>query len=93
MRLRSSISSFSQFTFAAGVANIKLGNGLTLSEAGIEFKIGSKNSIGLVAALKLVEPKLTFMGAILLGTEGLAMKMSMEGIWKKALVTLLDRKP
>ena len=84
MRLRSTISSFSQFTFAAGVANIKLGDGLTLSEAGIEFKIGSENSIGLVATLKLVEPKLTFKGAIRLGTEGLVMEMSMEGIWKNA---------
>ena len=92
MRLRSSISSFSQFTFAAGVANIKLGDGLTLSEAGIEFKIGSENSIGLVATLKLVEPKLTFMGAILLGTRnGNVNGRDMEEGFRDRMVSVLKR--
>ena len=83
MQLRSTISSVKQFTFAATVNDIRLGDGLVLSNAGLEFMIGIETSIGLVASLHLTDPPITFQGAIRAGLQGLELKMTMVGIWEK----------
>jgi hypothetical protein len=84
MQLRSTISSLKQFTFAATVNDIRLGEELLLTNAGLEFMIGVETSIGLVASLRLISPPITFQGAIRMGLQGLELEMAMVGIWEQA---------
>ena len=84
LQLSVNIESFSQFVISAGVANIRLGEGIVLSKAAIEFGVGAKNYIGVKAALSLNNPPLTFQGGIFVGSEGIVLEMDMIGIWKQA---------
>ena len=84
LQLSVNIESFSQFVISAGVANIKLGEGIVLSKAAIEFGVGAKTYIGVRATLALDNPPLTFQGGIFVGSEGIVLEMDMIGIWKRA---------
>lgn len=84
MTLKSTISSPKQITIEAAVKIFEIGGGIILRKAALEFKIGTETSVGLVATLKLKNPRITFRGAIRVGTQGLELSMTMVGIWKKA---------
>eukprot|EP00118_Oscarella_pearsei_P007719 m.38485 g.38485 ORF g.38485 m.38485 type:complete len:490 (+) comp32601_c0_seq1:1594-3063(+) len=83
MRLSASISSLREIQIFATASDINLGKGLTLTNTGLEFIIGSKPSFGITATLKLNNPPISFRGAIRVGVQGLELSMTMIGLWKR----------
>ena len=84
LQLRSTIASATDFLIAAAASDISLGKGLTLSEAALEFQIGTETSAGVSGTLKLNSPDLTFIGAVRVGVRGLQLSLQMVGIWENA---------
>ena len=84
LQLRSTITSATDFMLAAAASDITLGKGLTLSEAALEFQVGTEISAGVSATLDLKKPDLTFIGAVRVGVQGLELSMKMVGIWENA---------
>ena len=84
MQIAATITSLRQFSFSAGVNNIELGAGLVLSEAALEFAIGTETYVGIRATLTLSDPPLSFTGWVRAGIQGLELGMTMTGIWKRA---------
>jgi hypothetical protein len=87
LQLRSTIISATDFVIAAASSDITLGKGLTLSNAALEFQVGTEISAGVSATLDLKNPDLTFIGAVRVGVQGLELSMKMEGIWENAFST------
>ena len=82
--LTATISSPKQFSLIAALSDIKLIDGLTLKQCGLEFALGIKTYVDIKASLSLNNPPLTFTGAISNGRQGLELYMAMEGVWKRA---------
>ena len=83
LQIAATITSLSQFSFSAGVNDIQLGPGLVLSEAALEFAIGTETYVGIRATLALNDPPLRFTGWVRAGIQGLELGMTMQGIWKR----------
>ena len=79
--LESTIESASSVSVGARVANVPLGDGVTLTDLGLEFQIGSETSFALVGALELVDPPLKFVGRLETNLAELTVSMTMIGIW------------
>ncbi|XP_065839709.1 uncharacterized protein [Oscarella lobularis] len=83
LQIAATITSLRQFSFSVGVNNIKLGEGIILSEAALEFAIGMETYVGIRATLTLSNPPLSFTGWVRAGIQGLELGMTMSGIWKR----------
>ena len=84
LRLSATVTSLREFRLYAVAGNINLGPKLTLTDAGLEFVVGPEPTFGITATLKLVDPPLSFRGAIRVGpVQGLELAMTMIGIWKR----------
>jgi hypothetical protein len=84
LSVRGTIASMASFTLFAGVANINLGSGIVMSQAGVEIQGGTTNSIGIVGAVDLSNPDITLAARIFLSTSGVVLEMTMSGCWKNA---------
>ena len=84
LSVRGTIASVKSFTLFAGVANINLGSGIVMSQAGVEIQGGTTNSIGIVGAVDLSNPDITLAARIFLSTSGVVLEMTMSGCWKNA---------
>lgn len=84
MTLQGTVTSASSFTLFAGLSDIRLGNGLTMSQAGVEIQGGVRNSVGIVGAVDLSNPDITFAGRVFLSTSGVVLDLSMSGCWENA---------
>eukprot|EP00118_Oscarella_pearsei_P000413 m.4898 g.4898 ORF g.4898 m.4898 type:complete len:1233 (+) comp11517_c0_seq1:125-3823(+) len=83
-QLKSTIESADSFSLSAGVANVELGHGVTLTEGALEFQVGEETSIGLICKLTLDNPSLLFTGSLRTNVATLEMSMTMVGIWERA---------
>ena len=84
LTLKGTIASATSFTLFAGVSNINLGSGVVMSEAGVEIKGGTTNSIGIVGAVDLSDPDITLAARVYLSTSGVVLEMTMSGCWENA---------
>ena len=84
MQLSATITSLKQIYLRVLVNNIRLGSGLTLSQAGLEFALGAESYVGLTATLALSNPPISFTGSLRAGIQGLELRMEMIGIWERA---------
>ena len=84
LQITTTITSLKQILISAGVNNIRLGDGLILSEAALEFAFGVETYVGIRAELALTNPPISFTGAVRFGLQGLELSMIMKGIWKRA---------
>ena len=83
IKLSANITSVEQIVITIGLADMSLGNGMTLSRAALEFQLGSRTSIGITGGLTFRNLPIQFQGAIRIGTQGLELKMVMVGEWKR----------
>ena len=79
LNLQGSIASATSFTLFAGISNINLGNRIVMSQAGVEIKGGTTNSIGIVGAVDLSDPDITPTARVFLSTSGVVLEMTMSG--------------
>lgn len=84
LSLQGTIASVTSFTIFAGVANINLGSGIIMSEAGVQIRGGTVNSIGIVGAIDLSNPDITLAARIALSTSAVELEMTMSGCWENA---------
>ena len=84
LNLQGTIASLTSFTLSAGVSNINLGSGIVMSQAGVEIKGGTTNSIGIVGAVDLSYPDITLAARVFLSTSGVVLEMTMSGCWENA---------
>ena len=84
LSLQGTIASATSFTLFAGVSNINLGSGIVMSQAGVEIKGGTTNSIGIVGAVDLSNPDITLAARVFLSTSGVVLEMTMSGCWENA---------
>ena len=84
LNIQGSIASLASFSLTAGVANINLGSGIIMSEAGLEIHGGTENSIGIYGAIDLTDPDITLTARIYLSTSGVVLEMTMSGCWENA---------
>ena len=84
LNLQGTFASATSFTLFAGVSNINLGSGIVMSEAGVEIKGGTTNSIGIVGAVDLSDLDITLAARVFLSTSGVVLEMTMIGCWENA---------
>ena len=84
LNLQGTIASTTSFNLFAGVSNINLGSGIVMSQAGVEIKGGTTNSIGIVGAVDLSNPDITLAARVFLSTSGVVLEMTMSGCWENA---------
>ena len=84
LSLQGTIASASSFTLFAGVSNINLGGGIVMSQAGVEIRGGTVNSVGIVGAVDLSNPDITLAAKVALSTSGVVLEMTMSGCWENA---------
>ena len=71
------------FSVTVAVGDVKLGAGVVLKRAGLEFVGGVEESIGLVGSIELKSPPVTLNAAIRLTISGVKLEGSMTGCWYK----------
>ena len=84
LNLQGTIASTTSFSLFAGVSNINLGGGIVMSQAGVEIKGGTTNSIGIVGAVDLSNPDIILAARVFLSTSGVVLEMTMSGCWENA---------
>ena len=84
LSLRGTIASTTSFSLFAGVSNINLGNGVVMSEAGVEIRAGTVTSVGIVGEVDLSNPDITLAARVFLSTSGVVLEMTMSGCWENA---------
>ena len=67
------------FSITAGVSDVKLGGGVVLKRAGLQFVGGVEQSVGLVGSIELRSPPVTLNAAIRLTPSGVKLEGSMTG--------------
>ncbi len=82
--LQAAYSSTTSFSLFAGVNDLQLGSGLTLSEAGLLISVGTESKVGIQGSMVLSNPPINFTGGIFVGIQGVVLEMSMTGCWDKA---------
>ena len=73
------------FSVTVAVGDVKLGAGVVLKRAGLEFVGGVEESIGLVGSIELKSPPVTLNAAMRLTVGGVKLEGSMTGCWERAL--------
>ena len=85
LMLQGTFSSSISFSLGAAIeANIHLGDGLTLSQAGLKIRVGTITEFGIEGILALTDPPIILTGGIYLGMAGVVLEMSMTGCWEEA---------
>ena len=84
LSLEGTIANARSFTVTATVGDIKLGGGVVLLRAGMQFVAGANPSVGLVGSIELKDPKITLMAAIRVTVGGVKLEGSMSGCWNNA---------
>ena len=82
--LQGSMDSTSQFSLFAGVSELTVGSGLTISDAGLEVEVGAQTSIGITGSIVLSNPPITLTSKIFLSTSGVVLRLTLEGCWENA---------
>lgn len=82
--LQATYSSATSYSLSAGLDNVQLGGGLTLSDAGLIISVGTSVRVGIQGSMVLTNPSLTFTGGISVGTQGVVLELSMTGCWDRA---------
>ena len=72
------------FSVTVAVGDVKLGAGVVLKRAGLEFVGGVEKSIGLVGSIELKSPPVTLNAAMRLTVGGVKLEGSMTGCWERA---------
>ena len=84
LSLQGTITNARSFSLTATVGNLKLGGGVVLQQAGLEFVGGTAPSFGLVGSIKLNSPPVTLNAAIRVTVSGVKLEGSMSGCWYEA---------
>ena len=84
LSLQGTITNARSFSLTASVGNLKLGGGVVLKHAGLEFVGGVNPSFGLVGSIELKSPAITLNAAIRVTVSGVKLEGSMTGCWYKA---------
>ena len=84
LSLLGTITNARTFSLLASVDNLKLGGGVVLQHAGLEFVGGVSPSFGLVGSIELKTPAVTLNAAIRATPQGVKLEGSMSGCWNKA---------
>ena len=73
------------FSITVALSDIKLGGGVVLKRAGLQFVGGVEQSVGLVGSIQLRSPPVTLNAAIRLTPSGVKLEGSMSGCWRNVL--------
>ena len=84
LSLTGTIANARSFSLLASVGNLKLGGGVVLKHAGLEFVGGVSPSFGLVGSIELKSPPVTLNAAIRATPQGIKLEGSMSGCWNNA---------
>ena len=85
LSLLGTITDAHTFSLLASVDNLKLGGGVILKHAGLEFVVGTSGpSFGLVGSIELKTPAVTLNAAIRATLQGVKLEGSMSGCWNNA---------
>ena len=84
LNLEGTIANARSFTMTASIGQLKLGGGVELLHAGLQFVGGTNPSVGIVGSLQLKNPKITLMAAIRATVGGIKLEGSMSGCWYNA---------
>ena len=85
MMLQGTITNTESFNLMAGVSDIRLGSGLTMTQAGFEVRVlGPQIQFGIFGSLHIGNPDITLNAAIRVGTRGIVLDLSMTGCWEQA---------
>ncbi len=85
LSIRGSVESASRFSLFAGVSDISVGSGLTISNAGLEIEAGAPTTtVGITGSIILSNPPITLTSRIFLSTSGVVLEMTQDGCWEKA---------
>ena len=79
LTLQGTFRSVRYFSITAGVSDVKLGGGIVLKRAGLQFVGGVETSVGLVGSIELKSPAVTLNAAIKLTPSGVKLEASMSG--------------
>ena len=95
LSLLGTVTNAHMFSLLATVGNLKLGGGLILKRAGLEFVVGTSGpSFGLVGSIELKTPAVTLNAAIRATPQGVELEGSMSDCWYNAFgspyLTLCD---
>ena len=82
--LQTSIESASSFTLSAGVSNVRLGAGVMLKRAALQFKVGTETSYGIEGSIHLNKYGITLSAGLRSSTRGVVLEGNMQGCWKRA---------
>ena len=84
-QLSGTVESAESFSLSAGVADVALGSGVTITKAALEFEISAASSVGLACNLVIDKPPLLFSGALRASAVGtLQLEVKMIGVWERA---------
>lgn len=83
LRLRAVMDNPDEFLIAAEMADIKLGDSISLTSVGLQVKVGQETSIGLAGEIKLNSPPIILKGALRLAPAEILVEMAMQGTWKR----------
>ena len=83
LSLEGTIANARSFTMTASIGDLKLGGGVVLLHAGLQFVGGANPSVGIVGSLELRNPKITLTAAIRVSV-GVKLEGSMSGCWYNA---------
>ncbi len=73
LMLRGTIKSPDSFAIFAGVSDVKIGSGLTISNAGFEIQAGAETSVGITGSIVFADPPITLTSRIFLSTSGVVL--------------------
>ena len=79
LSLQGTIKNAYSFSLTATVGNLKLGGGVVLKNAGLEFVAGQILSFGLIGSIEIKRPAITLNAAIKLTVSGVTLEGSMSG--------------
>ena len=84
LRLEGAFRNARYYSLTVAVSDVRLGGGVVLTRAGLQFVGGAELSIGLVGSIQLKSPPVTLNADIRLTPGGVKLEGSMTGCWKRA---------
>ena len=84
LSLEGTVANARSFRLTASVGDLKLGGGVVLLHAGLQFESGTNPTVGIVGSIELNNPPITMNAAIRLTLGGVKLEGSMMGCWSKA---------
>ncbi len=82
--IRGTVESANRFSLFAGVPDISVGRGLTISSAGLEVEAGAPTTAGITGSILLSNPPIMLTSRVFLSTSGVVLSMSQGGCWDRA---------